>query len=264
MNLRWSLFLTIIFLSACVQHDLDPQEVNCATTDLSISLIKAVNASACSAADGSVHFQATGGQAPYLFQLNSIESDDGVFTGLRSGGYSVTVTDSRSCTARVANIIISADGFSFSAAVIEDTDCTNGNGSVMISVSDGMPPYEYEFRDEGYSENSHFTSLEAETYSIGVRDSQGCSARLEVSVPKGVTGTSWENSIRPMITSHCSVSGCHNGISRPDLRVYTKAKQYAAQIKALTADRSMPFEGSLTQDQIDLFRCWVDEGALQN
>jgi hypothetical protein len=63
----------------------------------------------------------------------------------------------------------------------------------------------------------------------------------------------------------CALTGCHNGVSRPDLRIYANAKKYSYQIKEFTQDRSMPFDGPpLQQSEIDLITCWVDDGALEN
>jgi hypothetical protein len=66
------------------------------------------------------------------------------------------------------------------------------------------------------------------------------------------------------MNTYCALSGCHDGRRRPDLRLYERAKFYAKAIKSKTQDRSMPFEGSLTQEQIDVIACWVDDGALEN
>lgn len=75
---------------------------------------------------------------------------------------------------------------------------------------------------------------------------------------------SWQADVLPIIQQSCAISGCHNGISRTDLRRYELAKANASDIKAFTQDRSMPFEGTITQQQIDLIGCWVDAGAPQN
>ncbi|MBT1703441.1 hypothetical protein [Chryseosolibacter indicus] len=75
---------------------------------------------------------------------------------------------------------------------------------------------------------------------------------------------SWELHILPIIRESCAISGCHNGISRIDLRKYELAKLHASEIKAFTQDRSMPFEGTITQQQINLIACWVDAGAPNN
>ncbi len=75
---------------------------------------------------------------------------------------------------------------------------------------------------------------------------------------------SWQEDILPIIEQSCAVSGCHNGISRVDFRSYNSAKSNAADIRDMTKDRSMPFDSTLPQDQIDLIECWVNNGALNN
>jgi hypothetical protein len=77
--------------------------------------------------------------------------------------------------------------------------------------------------------------------------------------------TSWENDILPLMKRSCAVEGCHDGISRRDWSQYDEVKRYASSAKLRTQNRSMPFEGPpLTQDEINLIACWVDNGALNN
>jgi hypothetical protein len=257
-------FLTIIAASSCVEHNLDPPEVNCEQSGLALSLIETIDATSCVSLDGFIRVEASGGKPPYKFSLNDDTSDDGIFSGLRSGGYSVSVSDDQGCEYIIPNILISAEGFKFSTVITPDTECVGGNGSIALTINEGTPPFEFQFMDQGFGESSVFEFLEAGTYDVDVRDAEGCSASLEVSIPVGQTSTSWENTIRPLMVTYCAKSGCHNGISRPDLRLYEQAKFYSLQIRELTANGSMPFEGSLTQEQIDLIGCWVNEGAPEN
>src|SRR5690606_3167790 len=181
------------------------------------------------------------------------------------GIFTVGVKDKNGCEKAIENIPVMAEGFSFSAIVQENTTCVGtGNGSVSIMVEEGIPPYEYKFGNQDFAESNTFQSLTHGNYNMLLKDGNGCTVSLSVTIPKGVTGTSWQNDVQPLIKTYCALTGCHNGLSRPDLRVYEKAKQYASQIKAFTQDRSMPFDGSLTQNQIDIISCWVDEGALNN
>jgi hypothetical protein len=257
-------FLLLAFLYGCVQHDLPPSENDCRRSTLNLALIDVVNATSCDHRDGAIQVAATGGARPYTFSLSNRISATGQFTGLPFGAYQIIVTDGKGCTAQLHNIPISAQGFAFEAVVNEDTDCTEGNGTISINMLDGTPPFEFRLEEGEFSDVSEFFSLEANVHIIEVKDSEGCSARLNITVPSGPTNTSWTDTIRPLIESHCATSGCHNGISRVDLRIYENAKNYATQMKTLTQNGSMPFEGSITQDQIDLIACWVDDGANEN
>lgn len=69
--------------------------------------------------------------------------------------------------------------------------------------------------------------------------------------------------IQPIINSKCIM--CHNGSQPiPDFRTYQVIKNNASKVKELTAARIMPKEGSLSDAQIKLIGCWVDNGAPDN
>lgn len=74
----------------------------------------------------------------------------------------------------------------------------------------------------------------------------------------------WQNDILPLMKSSCATSGCHDGITRLDWSNYDLVKKYSATIKSRTKSRNMPVDGSLTQKEIDMIACWVDNGALNN
>ena len=92
-----------------------------------------------------------------------------------------------------------------------------------------------------------------------------CVITLAIIIPRSNTGTSWANDIKPIMEKSCAITGCHNGVSRSNnFNDYASAKSHASSIKSKTRDRSMPFDGTLTQNQIDVISCWVDDGALNN
>jgi len=82
---------------------------------------------------------------------------------------------------------------------------------------------------------------------------------MECSVP-----VSFLQSVSPIIQRSCAVSGCHAGDQPPDWRVFSNIQDKAQLIKIRTQNRTMPKIGTLTQEEIDLIACWVDQGALDN
>jgi len=230
-----------------------------------LSVDAVTDASQCGVADGKIQARATGGQEPYAYYLNDVLVSGATISGVSPGSYTVKVLDARQCEASVGNVLVQAAGFRFLADVLEDTDCLGGNGAVTLSVNDGVPPYQFRFSNGDFTTSPTATQLASGAYDVQIKDANDCVVSLRITVPQGASGTSWSRDIQPIITNYCALSGCHNGKARQDLRVYTNAKYYAAQIKTYTKDRSMPFEGTpLTQAQIDLIGCWVDEGALNN
>lgn len=89
---------------------------------------------------------------------------------------------------------------------------------------------------------------------------------LEEDIPEGfvcTTDVSYTNDIDPLLTQKCAP--CHIGGGQfPDLTTYVSVSQNAELIKTVTQNGTMPQNGFLTQDQIDLIACWVGNGALNN
>ena len=74
----------------------------------------------------------------------------------------------------------------------------------------------------------------------------------------------YSTSISSIIETNCSIPGCHSGSQSPDFRDFTNIQLNASRIKIRTQNRTMPKVGSLTQQEIDMIACWVDNGALNN
>jgi hypothetical protein len=257
-----TVFATVcVIFCSCGKEDAEP--VSCEGNGLALSLIEITPASECGVQDGNITVLASGGESPYVYTMGHQSTSTGIFDRIASGVYSISATDKNGCRAELANVTVEAGNLAFSHVVTEDTDCAGGNGSVTISVLHGDGPFLFKLDEGEFQELSSFHNLRAGQYVVVLRTGD-CTSQFNLTIPKGSTGTSWNSEVKPLIEKNCALSGCHNGIARPDLRLYETAKHYAAQIKSLTADRSMPFTGSLTQQEIDLLACWVDEGALQN
>lgn len=256
------LALLSVFIFGCGD---DPAPIECAKDGPILSLGTVVNATSCSISDGSIKVTATGGKEPYLYSLNDLPGQAaGQFDNLHAGVYTAKVTDANGCTKTVNNVSIKASDFTFNADIKSDDSCLSGNGMITLNVESVNPPYSYRLAAGEFSDNNVFSGLAVGTYSFIVKDNTDCSVTLSLTVPRGFTGTSWESNIKPIITKSCALSGCHDGGARQDLRVFQNAKQLAGQIKSKTQDRSMPRDGTLSQEEINLIACWVDDGALLN
>ncbi len=250
-------------ISSCSK---DPEPFNCELTDLTITLDSKSDATNCTTPDGSIVVEANAGIEPYTFFLNSetIGQSTGEFMTLAPGIYSVSVKDGNGCVKSVNNIAIVGANFSFSTTILEDNLCLGGNGEASITVVDGNPPYTFNIAGGTFFDINSFTGLSSGNHTIGVKDVNGCIVTLTITVPKGKSNTSWINDIRPIVQTSCAIADCHDGVSRPDLKIYSNAKKVAVQMKTETRNRNMPRDGTLTQSEIDLIGCWVDDGALDN
>lgn len=259
-----ALIVSLGLLAACSDDDV-AEPFDCETSTLGLVLESVQGTSACDVADGSVRVAATGGEQPYQYSVNDqVKQSDGTITGLHAGLYTVRVTDARGCSAAVGNVNVPATGLAIVADVTPDTSCLEGTGTVTLEVSEGIPPYQYRLESGEFTGENVFVGLRAGEHTISVRDDSNCEVSLNVTVSRGNSGVSWQQEILPIVEASCALSGCHDGLLRPDLRKYEKAHFYADLMKEFTQDRSMPFEGSITQDEIDLIACWVDDGAPEN
>jgi hypothetical protein len=263
MHRAFLVVIVILIFSACSSDD-DP--VDCATSGPAISLDDVQDATSCSSNDGRIRVSVSGGKEPYIFFVNNqaVGSSEEI-NNLQAGSYSILVRDANSCSVSLDNITILSQDFSFSTTLQPNTLCMGGNGSVTIDIVNTNPPYTFRLGNGNFTPENFFSGLKTGNHVITVQDNSSCTVTLAITIPQGSTGTSWLNDIRPIMEKNCAISGCHNGVSRSnDFREYASAKLHAKSIKSKTQDRSMPFDGSLTQSQIDLIGCWVNDGALQN
>ncbi len=138
-------------------------------------------------ADGVASVQATGGYAPYQFQWS-----DGSFgqqsDNLSAGNYDVTVTDALGCTHQASfsitepenDLVISAYGVGVSCA-------GESNGRIHIHAEGGVPGYVFSIDGSQFSEFSSFGQLQPGSYTVWVRDHNGCSDTVSVWVEDGAS-----------------------------------------------------------------------------
>ena len=70
--------------------------------------------------------------------------------------------------------------------------------------------------------------------------------------------------VQPIITSSCAISGCHNGSQAPTLTTYAQIAANASNINSQVQSGAMPKTGTLTTNQKNIIKCWVQSGAPNN
>ena len=135
------------------------------------------------------------GAYSYLYSTNGgssfTASASATVTGLPAGSYTLKVRDANSCeTAPIAANIINPPALVASATPTNAT-CSNGSdGSIDASAtSGGTAPYGFRLGTSGAYANTSgsFTGLAPGTYTIGVKDANGCTASTTATV--GSTNT---------------------------------------------------------------------------
>lgn len=261
---RWgSSFIVFILLeifAGC--HNADPVPVDCSLSDLAIHIDSFVNPTNCTNPDGSVTVTATGGKGAYQYALNDGSFGTSfTFNNLTAGEVIVTVKDGNGCEQAISIILgdLQAD--------IESTTsgCLDQKAIITVSPSGGQAPYQFSLDGGVFQDDSVFSQIGAGKHTVGLRDHGGCKITIEATV---ATGVSFEDDIQPVLKTFCIKSGCHNGDNgnQRNWNNFSEVHGHADMIKEFTGTRSMPPEGEaqLSDDQINLIACWVDDGAPNN
>lgn len=99
-----------------------------------------------------------------------------VFTNLSPGTYTYSFTDAAGCTGTGGPVILTTNT-PLAATVSSTMPLCNGNanGSITVSASGGIAPYQYSINAGGtYQPSGTFTNLAVGTHIIRIRDNVGC------------------------------------------------------------------------------------------
>lgn len=247
-------------LSSCT-NDVKPADpVDLCADKPELVLVSSSN-TACGQNIGAITVNATGGSGTLEFSIDGTNFQaSGDFTALAANNYTLTVKDENECTDELEVVIGNDDGVNFTLNKV-DAGCGSSNGVINIQANGGTKPYSFKLDASGvYQSDSAFQSLAAGTYDVFVKDASNCESSQSISLNSGIAF----QQVKSIISSNCAVSGCHNGSIFPNMTVDANIQSQALRIEARTGATSMPPSGSgfsLSQQQIDEIKCWVDDGA---
>ncbi len=134
-------------------------------------------------ATGSAHLTVTGGTGPYTYLwTNGQTSRD--LTDVVAGDYSVTITDASGCTS-VAMATITQPAVALTASVSSQSEIScygAADGLVTFTASGGAAPYEYSLNGGAFQTSASFSGLDANTYTVTVRDINFCTDEVSVTL----------------------------------------------------------------------------------
>ena len=139
---------------------------------------------------GSITVFASGGTPDYTYTLNpgNVTNTTGVFTGLTSNTYQVTVEDAQGCQATIPTIVINEPNCDLQAVISNSSNVScNGesDGSATVNVVGGDGVYTYEWLPTGGNEATA-NNLPAGTYTVNITSDDGnctSSAFIEITEP---------------------------------------------------------------------------------
>lgn len=134
--------------------------------------------STCGNNNGSLLVTATGGTGTgYQYSIDGINfSSSGSFSNLSSGTYFVAVKDGAGCLTVVSGTIYDSNGPTIGSTSHTNVACNDGSdGSITVNnVTGGTGVLQYGLNGAYWQTSNSFTGLSAGTYTVMVKDANGC------------------------------------------------------------------------------------------
>ncbi|RXM41795.1 MBG domain-containing protein [Flavobacterium sp. YO64] len=128
--------------------------------------------------NGSASVTAIGGAGGYSYSWSPTGGNGAIATGLTAGTYSVTITDTNSCTKTINDILVEGPTAALKAAPAAQTNILcNGKatGSATVTATGGTGTYTYSWAPTGGTAATA-SGLTAGTYTATVTDANACSS----------------------------------------------------------------------------------------
>jgi len=178
-------------------------------------------ASQCNLSTGSITAVGVNGAVPYTYSIDGGPSQaSGVFSGLKGGYYTITVTDNNGqiakTTVEVGDLCIN---LSYTATT---ATCGNPNGSITVTATGGTSPYQYSLSAGNFYQASNiFSGFGAGIYPVTVEDANGNIAVINATIP-GVQG--------PQIAAIPTAATCLNNNGAVQITTTGGTAPFAASI----------------------------------
>jgi len=154
---------------------------------------------------GSIQLNVTGGTPPYTYSWQPSIFNGANIQNLNAGYYSVTITDSKGCTKTTTLQLTDPPMLVATVSTSNPTCYGSANGSAIVDVQGGTPPYNYVWSPYGGNQ-ANANNLVAGDYSVTVYDANGCyyASNFQLTSPPPLTSSiNW--------THHVSCYGGNDG-----------------------------------------------------
>ncbi|MFN6036983.1 MAG: T9SS type A sorting domain-containing protein [Bacteroidota bacterium] len=130
------------------------------------------NVNCFGSASGSIFLTVVGGTGSKTYSWSNGSSNQNLIN-VPAGSYSVTVTDSKGCTATTSVTVTQNPAIVVTPTITPVTCNGFANGAISVSVTGGVSPYTYTWSN-GAGNQSSISNLAAANYNLTVTDNLGC------------------------------------------------------------------------------------------
>ncbi len=139
----------------------------------------------CGQSNGSITVSATDGTPAYQYSIDGGANfqASGVFGTLAPGAYTIIVEDANGCQDNINATINDLSGITASITAQTDVDCNGNNtGSVTVTASGSVAPYEYSLDGGPFQASGTFNNLTAGVYTVTAQDANNCQFPVAVTI----------------------------------------------------------------------------------
>ena len=158
---------------------------------LGSSISSQTNVDCFGGSTGSVTVAGSGGTSPYTYAIDGTTfGNSGTFGSLAAGSYTITVKDANGCTT-TQPVTITQPAAALSSSISSQTNVAcfgSSTGSVTVSASGGTTPYTYSIDGTNFGNSGTFSNLAAGSYTITVKDANGCTTTQPVTITQPASG----------------------------------------------------------------------------
>ena len=200
----------------------------------------------CGYSNGDVDLHVSGGTPGYSYDWsNGATTQD--LNNVSAGTYTVTVTDNNNCTKTITATVDNVGGPMLSATVSNVTCNGYADGSIDLTVSNGTPPYSYNWSNGATTQD--ITGLSGGTYTVTVTDDNDCTAVISKTVnePPALSLSA--------TVSHVTCNGYSDGSINLSVSGGTPGYTYLWSNGATTMDLNNVSAGTYTVTVTDANNC---------
>lgn len=207
--------------------------------------------------DGALQVNAIGGMGSLRYALNGgAFLTTNSFANLTGGSYTIHIKDSLACTKDTSVQVIAPPALHFASINLVQPFCSIAtDGKITINANGGTPPYQYTINTSLFTTNNIFQNLVQGTYSIHVKDYNGCVIDSVIQL----TAANYMNFINVLVTNVNCKYGNDGSIS---LGVTGGMNPYTFSINSVSTGMSSFFgnlgAGSYSIKVTDFYGCQQD------
>jgi hypothetical protein len=130
--------------------------------------------------NGSIVASGNGGTSPYSYNLNGgAYGNTATFNNLSAATYVVGIQDANGCIQTFQTTVVEPTQVTITGI---STASTGNNGTITVTGSGGNMPYTYSINGTNYYSGTLFTNLAPGTYTLYIKDVNGCIGTVQVTV----------------------------------------------------------------------------------